>query len=268
MKKALTIFFCSVLALAVLLSVRQKSKLIHHAPHSYTSSRPVVPALAELVLDPIHKDRPTQASLRQRIQVLFEHHPDSEIRALVGLAKNKKIRIRLVESASRVNAVFTLERNDTSQPDSLDNLIPTFVFNSYWLAHFSTDQTLEAMMVLSHEFVHYKQWKNSQDVDRWVFVIEDSQVAKDLVFQSTTVSALCSEFWKLEDEAFSAQCHLAKKWRVIDEDQSLCRAFDSSEWNLALFAHQEGPPACKRIFAELAGHPNPSQFLPTPNEFE
>lgn len=231
-------------------------------------NRPSAPMLPPAIRDgriPAFKGwEPNSLSLR--IKALSESHPHPEI--------NKEFNDLVVAG------VISLNFQTTSEMAAMFQVIPEHMVNRSvstakpkpehlllsidpdWLGTLQgEDEILTAMLLLYHEFQHYKQWRDGDERTRLMFRLRNDEGAQDKL--GVTQADACADMWRQETPAYAAQCRLANAWG-FPYGGDLCKHVDSPTWSHAIFSAMgsEEPyrTYCLRVFAELAGHPNPNQF--------
>ncbi|MEK6755009.1 MAG: hypothetical protein AABZ02_02540, partial [Bacteroidota bacterium] len=190
----------------------------------------------------------------------FANHPDPEIRAIAALFKTTSVQIHLMDAPQAAAAYFGLRFHDGGVPPDLRNLIPVFIVDRKWIASLSSAQTRNAMLILTHECEHYKQWQRATTTtEKLSFAMEASEEAARIVLETWSVEQACTKWWMDESAAYAHQCHVLREWGITDVIEPLCRSVDTPQWNSALFDHfnGRGPPPCQPTFARLADRPLP-----------
>ncbi len=205
-------------------------------------------------------------SLSLRVEALILQHPHPDIRVDLLRVLEKREIILNYQTRPEIAAIFQIIRGDELVGDSVEfptkneNLVLSL--NPTWLAGLQTnDQIIDAMLLMYHEFQHYKQWIHGDADYRKL-----ARMRRDFERGLTTVTQAfaCTHMWHDESPAYAAQCRLANAWGVSFAGM-LCQYVDSPLWLHALFTTFGSTnifQPCLRTFAELAGHPNPSKFAP------
>lgn len=123
----------------------------------------------------------------------------------------------------------------------------------------STTDALRAMIVVYHEFQHYRQWRSSPKEVRLYFIPK-------LVGSASTPDQ-CRVLWESELDAYGKECAQALTWGITDSAGDLClRSEDPVDFRRTLFVMiGNGPqgqhmPECSSTWALLAGHPHPEAY--------
>lgn len=210
-------------------------------------TRPVVPFGDQLPLD--HQ---------ARLRVLVEQHPHPDVsQGLNGVIVNKNIVYQIYAHLDAPLTQFGLY--PTTVIAQLDgpltglDWIPVLTINPDMLEQLATpEQVLQAMLVLYHEYKHYKQWLKQPTDSTFRATQQPDQLT----------AAECRTFWQNEVQAYAAECYLALSWGFPRAFDDLCpRSVDPAAFRQYMFfSLSELVPACAAVFAELAGHPHPEAF--------
>ncbi len=247
---ALAITIASALAVLMLVLSQGAKKSLGWGTQVPQSDLPQLPAV---VIDPA-TGGPTDLSLILRAEFLFANHPDPEIRAIAALFKTMSVQIHLID-ASQGAAMYFLAFHDGGVPPDLRSLIPVFRVDRKWIASVSLAQIRNAMLIITHECEHYKQWRRATTTaEKFFFAMNSGQEVARIVFEAMSVEQACTMWWKNESAAYLHQCHVLHEWGITDVIESLCERADTALWNSALFDHLNGrgPPPCQPTFARLA----------------
>lgn len=205
-------------------------------------------------------------SLSLRVKALSLNHPHPDIREdFFRRVEAGEISLNF-QTPNEVNMLFQvvpaseIDHRYTDAAPRSDYL--ALSINPDWMGQLQGDHhILTAMLVLYHEYQHFKEWRDGDEATRAKMRLRRDIKEQDK--QGITQADACRDMWNEEFKAYAEQCRLANKWGFAYGGQ-LCRYVDSPIWPHAMFtvlgSTELYRQACLRTFADLAGHPYPEQF--------
>lgn len=191
-----------------------------------------------------------------RITWIIEHHPDRQLSQAIKQAGESGKLILTTKHVLMEGAQFNANGLPSTGPGYI-------VFYTTGLVKAKTNKDfLEIMLSLSHEYVHYERWLKASPED-------DNMMNNPRQHQSE----FCQFKWQDERDAIATTCPLNLRWGLLDGGRAVClyandpREFDHAYFMLVLMqvrrfglASDPGANLCLQQWAEIAGHPNPSEF--------
>lgn len=202
---------------------------------------------------------PTMDNLYDRFLDVLKTHEDPEIHNdLYRMFVNKEIGLIVEPTLGPAVFAFAVAPRDMLPPDLRDRVQPGEVYPVMISSPMNLGKAdiLEYMMTVSHEYVHYKEWRDSGRDD--LFLGGDGVVPEDF----------CEKNWHGERAAYYRTCELAAKWDRLDNMNGICRRMtDAKAFDQALFVQTlpgglrgDEIERCVPVWAKLAGHPHPEAF--------
>lgn len=164
-----------------------------------------------------------------RLNYLIDQNPDVSVRIdMSALAKRGEILLEYDETITVV-AQFRAVPGEMIGRDPL-KVYPTIVVSPYLVdAMKGQDDALILMNGISHEFHHYRQWRDGDEKVQAFFgpIIGDEPLA------------VCPFIWKYEREAYWRGCALANAWgNSMYGEESVCTQTGTPEaFDVAFLAH-------------------------------
>ncbi|MFC1598103.1 hypothetical protein ACFL2M_01055 [Patescibacteria group bacterium] len=207
------------------------------------------------LLQPSH---PVSKELQDRFLRLLRLHPVAEIREdfFLRFARGEVV-LHFMQNPGFSAAFLLRSRGGEWEP--------TLRVNPAFLARLSTrNDVLKAWLMLLHEHTHFTQWLNASP--------EVQKDFRSLDHTSPSTHWCKRNYWQ-EYEAYQVMCRAENDWGGMAAVISMCKALDSeTAFHRAVFNNvlhsfsAETRPECHSIWAEEAGHPDPSAFEPLPDE--
>ncbi len=151
----------------------------------------------------------------------------------------------------------------TTEPTPLPHDLPFLKIDVEWVNSIATQRDLRfAWLTLSHEYKHYKQYLAAEGEARDFFYQHNHNSPEDHCIHED-LEIKCPMIWEVELAAYERQCRLEVRWGHNSGFQ-LCEYLDTPDFTHAFFNFNRlwrGEDAsCLTIWAELAGHPDPSVY--------
>ena len=235
---------------------------------SYNGQMPEPPTLPPIRYVTAQGQRKmTGESLSERLFVLVDGHPVEEIRTDMNALINTGQIMLSWQAEKGLSARFlTITPQNVAwmqRKQKIASEQPVLMINPDWLASLSTEKDVfSALLVVYHEFQHYKQWLTAPPKDRLIMLSGTTGGIADKY--GLTQEDACNHMWRAEREAYALECELALSWNHKDAVVfgEFCDYVGTSEWDHALFMvlYGSGPlyrEQCGRTIGKLAGHPYP-----------
>lgn len=146
--------------------------------------------------------------LSEKLRDIVLSHPETDIRIdFHRLVQTGVIGLDFQENET-FDAFFVVARN-SKRPAML------FDVNKF----FHADKEMQHL-ILSHEYVHFKQWASTDDSSRKRIFEQMSESEVD--------AEACRNLWEAEHAAYSTECILAKKWEANTKGD-MCEYVDNQE---------------------------------------
>lgn len=223
---------------------------------------PVLPPIEYVV---VHGQRKmVSESLSRRLFAIVENHPVEEIRIDMLYLLESGVLLQSWQAKPGLSARFLIVPPDqiswSSKTDGTLAEQPVLMINPEWLSALDTRaEILAALLVVYHEFQHYKQWVSGTQRDRDIML---SGIVPGLADSlGLTQEDACEHMWRSERAAYELECELANSWNETPVFGRLCEYAGTHEWDHALFMAlvRSGGSIyrneCGKTMGKLAGHP-------------
>ena len=215
-------------------------------------------------IPPVVIDRRGQPDPSMRLKYLLKNHPEDEIsQTMFNLVRSFELSIGFQTQDKNIAEFSYRSLSEIVAQDHQDTRenFPYFTFNSGYLLRMATkDDVLLTMLVVHHEFVHYQDWEQSSPKEKFSFMPRKNNEMSEKE---------CKESWLREYGAYESECILSNHWGGIQPLRKLCdsvhheAAFKQSLFFFRIeLPSSKKVPQCHRVWAELAGAPNPDLFIP------
>ena len=216
-------------------------------------------------IPPVNVRPDGKRDIKERIRYLVQQNPIDEIRGEMNELIDDGALLLNLEVDNGLIAAFTyvpigMIRVQSGSIPQGTMALPAFSMSPAALEKIeSPTDALRAMIVVYHEFQHYRQWESSTEEVRLYFL--PKRVG------STNTASQCAHVWESELDAYAKECSQALAWGITDSASDLClRSEDPVDFRRTLFVMLgRGPqgqhaPECLAPWAKLAGHPHPEAY--------
>ncbi len=221
-------------------------------------SHPILPPMPDVV-----RDENGSVSVLPRIQYLIQNHPIEEIRVGLDEALQHHELILDLQIQEGLEAEFRYVPSGMMGKVNMALIKPAYpvlVLNPRTIEHATNpEQILFLMLVIYHEYQHYKDWLGSDQTVRNYYLPRNQQTRRPPV--------LCADQWRGELNAYQKECQVALDWNVVTGIEEIClRSQDDVDFRRTLFvsiangAQGRAAPECIPTWARLAGHPHPEAY--------
>lgn len=221
----------------------------------------VAPLLKEeLGLSPKIPPVPTTHNSDELLKYLLENHPESVIKNdLDKKIESYEILWAFNQDETQAASFIVSPRELLTGNKLPDNRkeFPILLISEYSLQSMNTtDDALRVMAILYHEYRHYIQWLEGDEVRRGL--------SHPVTHIQSTSQVQCEALWDTEREAHQDQCKLLIRWGKPElEGGGLCYLIhNDAAFNQTLFfimynfGMSQKMPECLPIWAKKAGHPH------------
>ncbi len=207
---------------------------------------------------------PLPAEQHDRMRYLVQQNPIAEIHDEMNALVEQGDLLVNMQTQAGLSGAFVYEPVQfiayTSKPLPPGTTAwPVYSMNPSELSSMTQADVLREMVIVYHEFQHFKQWRAADLAKRnyWLPKLVGSAISQDQ----------CSNVWQGELEAYSRECVVALSWGVTDSTGDLClRSEDEVDFKRTLFimlgsgTSGQNMPECLATWAQLAGHPHPEAY--------
>lgn len=199
----------------------------------------------------------------ERLRVLVQQHPVKEINTdLHRLIDGGTIGLNgdILDGSPASASFAVVEPSDIvtmQDPSKLTELNPVLRLRSRWIAGLTGEQDiLEGMLVIFHEYQHYKQWRDTPAAKQQFWALRSMQ---DELANPTP--QYCIYTFRVEVEPYTKECRFSNAWgaRVF---ASVCQWVDTPYFTQTIFLWlmNAWPPGlindCGVHIARDVGHPD------------